>query len=63
MSYNFNECEEGKMYQSKTHGLVVYKGTDHYKGQMSLHFESLDYPDSCCYWLPEALHWHFKEAT
>jgi len=52
--------EEGKVYQSKTHGMVEYVGLDVYFGQTTYHFRSLTYNTSC-YWLPETLDRHFEK--
>jgi hypothetical protein len=48
----------GAVYESKTHGLVEFKGIDRYMGQASLRFYSVDH-DQTCYWLPTALDFHF----
>lgn len=49
---------EGGVYQSKSHGLVTYRGIDSYLGQVTLMFDS---KYGRTYWLPEALHHHFAE--
>lgn len=51
----------GAVYESKTHGLVEFKGIDRYMGQASLRFFSVDH-DQTCYWLPSALDLHFGAA-
>ena len=51
----------GAVYESKTHGLVEFKGIDRYMGQASLRFYSVDH-DQTCYWLPSALDNHFGAA-
>jgi hypothetical protein len=51
----------GAVYESKTHGLVEFKGIDRYMGQASLRFYSVDH-DQTCYWLPTALGFHFGTA-
>lgn len=49
----------GAIYNSKTHGVVEFKGMDHYMGQTTFHFRSHTYNDNCS-WLPEALHQHLN---
>ena len=51
----------GSVYQSRTHGLVEFKGVDNYCGDLSLHFHSVTYGIEC-YWSAGALHLHFDES-
>ena len=50
----------GGVYQSTTHGLVEYKGTDICWGNAALHFFSVG-GGADLYWLPEELGEHFKQ--
>ena len=52
--------EKEGVYESKTHGTVVYKGTDEYFGERILMFDSID-DGGRHYWKPSALHRHFDE--
>ncbi|WP_292948929.1 MULTISPECIES: hypothetical protein [unclassified Neptuniibacter] len=53
------EYTKGSAYMSTSHGLVEYKGLDHYMGQTTLMFYSSEY--GMQYWLPASLKHHFKE--
>jgi len=53
--------EKGSLYQSLTHGMVEYLGTDTYYGQNTLKFKSIQY-NTTEYWLPESLSFHFGDT-
>lgn len=52
------EFEKGKTYQSKTHGMVEYRGLDCYHGQQTLMFKSKYGTE---YWLPATISCRFDD--
>lgn len=53
---------KGSIYESTTHGLVKYIGTDEYFGETTLRFYSITY-NKDCYWKPSKVADHFVDEV